>query len=220
MPYRKFTYVPADAACLVASDGSAELELGTSASSTSSVLHAMPAFATSDEVSMQYTMIGAGSHLILIHGWSGSQAYFQCNVDELSQRFTVITYDQRCHGDSGKVAYGLHVARLAADLHELMDHLQLTCVSLLGTSMVCCLDSSLACVKHQSERVLPHCSCDCVFVACDERHAAHTQCAFCIVAWLSNCNVCCVICIALMIRRMAGPALHDIMSECLLAVCW
>ena len=41
------------------------------------------------------------------------------------------------HGDSGKPAYGYRIARLAKDLEELLEHLNLKDVTLLGWSMGC-----------------------------------------------------------------------------------
>lgn len=85
---------------------------------------------------ISYQFHGSGPFLCLIHGWSGSSASFQRNVDQLAQRFTVLTYDQRFHGASGKS--GEHtVAQLAGDLHQLLQHVQASSpISLLGTSMV------------------------------------------------------------------------------------
>jgi alpha/beta hydrolase fold len=98
----------------------------------------MPSLLTTDSVRIVYDVRGSGElqPLVLVHGWSGSRLYFQRNVGALAQDFTVINYDQRFHGDSGKPEHGFHVARLAADLHELLEALNLTDCVLLGTSMV------------------------------------------------------------------------------------
>lgn len=47
----------------------------------------------------------------------------------------MITYDHRSHGDSQQVDYGLTLHRLAMDLKELIDYLQLKNVVLIGHSM-------------------------------------------------------------------------------------
>jgi pimeloyl-ACP methyl ester carboxylesterase len=57
---------------------------------------------------------------LLIHGFSGSSLYFQRNYDQLSNHSWVIGVDLRGHGDSGHPKGGYHVARLAADLKELI----------------------------------------------------------------------------------------------------
>jgi pimeloyl-ACP methyl ester carboxylesterase len=47
----------------------------------------------------------------------------------------VITYDLRHHGESGKPPVGFHIARLAADLRDLLTTLNLDNVTVVGASM-------------------------------------------------------------------------------------
>ncbi|KAH6645160.1 Alpha/Beta hydrolase protein [Truncatella angustata] len=61
--------------------------------------------------------------ILLIHGFSGSSAYFQKNFSALSASW-VVAVDLRGHGRSGRPRGGYHVARLAADLKELIAHLR------------------------------------------------------------------------------------------------
>ncbi|KAI1841872.1 hypothetical protein JX266_011950 [Neoarthrinium moseri] len=69
---------------------------------------------------------GAGGALILlIHGFSGSSEYFQRNTAALAGSGAwVVAVDLRGHGQSGRPAGGYHVARLAADLRDLLAHLR------------------------------------------------------------------------------------------------
>lgn len=91
---------------------------------------------TTDGVKLQYETYGhSGSPVVFIHGWSASRHYFDLNTRPIARHSRVITYDQRYHGDSGKPAWGFHVSRLAADLHELLTHLDLDTVTLIGCSM-------------------------------------------------------------------------------------
>lgn len=92
---------------------------------------------TSDNVRLYYEECGTGHPLILIHGLSGSCKYFDSNFRELALRFRVIRFDLRGHGDSDKPEYGFHVHRLAADLHDLVDHFSFDRVALLGCSLGC-----------------------------------------------------------------------------------
>ncbi|KAH8649265.1 Alpha/Beta hydrolase protein [Xylariales sp. PMI_506] len=62
--------------------------------------------------------------IILIHGFSGSSAYFERNFAALSSAAWVVAVDLRGHGESGRPRGGYHVARLAADLRELVAHLR------------------------------------------------------------------------------------------------
>lgn len=101
---------------------------------------------TTDGVRLSYGRHGrlGGPVVVLVHGWSGSQHYFDLNTRPLAnQGCTVYTYDQRFHGESDKPTWGYHVARLAADLHELLTQLDLTEVTLVGTSMGCAIIWSL-----------------------------------------------------------------------------
>ncbi|ETS73096.1 hypothetical protein PFICI_15271 [Pestalotiopsis fici W106-1] len=67
--------------------------------------------------------------ILLIHGFSGSSAYFQRNVQSLSAVAWVVAVDLRGHGASGRAQGGYHVARLAADLREVIFHLRSSAAS-------------------------------------------------------------------------------------------
>lgn len=62
---------------------------------------------------------------------------FKRNVHGLSQKFHVIVLDLRGHGQSEKPRAGYHVARLAVDLKNLIEHLQLAegQIAAIGTSL-------------------------------------------------------------------------------------
>jgi pimeloyl-ACP methyl ester carboxylesterase len=62
---------------------------------------------------------------------------FKRNVEGLSANFHVIILDLRGHGQSEKPRAGYHVARLALDLKNLIEHLRLPegQVSAIGTSL-------------------------------------------------------------------------------------
>lgn len=60
-----------------------------------------------------------------MHGFSGSSAYFTRNFAALRDAgFWVVAPDMRGHGRSGRGRGGYHVARLAADLRDLLTHLR------------------------------------------------------------------------------------------------
>lgn len=59
-----------------------------------------------------------------MHGFSGSNEYFKHNIPTLSAKYAVLAPDMRGHGRSGTSKGGYHVARLAADLRELIIHLR------------------------------------------------------------------------------------------------
>jgi pimeloyl-ACP methyl ester carboxylesterase len=98
----------------------------------------MTTFTTSDGCDLDYRVDGpadASETLVLLHGWSQSRAMFDRALPTLSRDVRVITYDQRGHGLSAKPDHGARVARLAADLRELLDHLGVAGAHLAGHSL-------------------------------------------------------------------------------------
>jgi non-heme chloroperoxidase len=95
----------------------------------------MPYFATSDHVNLYYEDRGSGKPVILIPGLTASRIHFRKQVPELSKRFRVIVSDLRGHGDSDRPEHGLTMGRLAKDLYELMEFLELADASLVGWSL-------------------------------------------------------------------------------------
>lgn len=91
---------------------------------------------TGDGVKLAYERHGVkGPVVVFIHGWSGSRHYFDCNAEAVGRTCQVYRYDARFHGDSDKPEWGHRVARLAADLHDFLQTLNLQEVTVVGTSM-------------------------------------------------------------------------------------
>lgn len=93
----------------------------------------------SDGVRIRYVEQGAGSPVILIHGFSIDADFnwgFTGVFDSLAADHRVIALDVRGHGRSGKpherTAYGEH---LVQDVVNLMDHLQIPRAHVVGYSM-------------------------------------------------------------------------------------
>ncbi len=95
------------------------------------------AFVTSDGVQLSYIRQGSGRPIVLIHGWSQCAEEFKHQIEPLSAQNDVIAVDQRSHGESQKVSYGLRISRLSKDLYELLTELDLNNVAVLGHSMGC-----------------------------------------------------------------------------------
>jgi pimeloyl-ACP methyl ester carboxylesterase len=98
----------------------------------------MSTFTTTDGVELDYRVDGpedAADTLVMLHGWSQSRAMFDRALPLLARDLRVVTYDQRGHGESAKPGHGARVARLAADLHELLGHLGVDRAHMLGHSM-------------------------------------------------------------------------------------
>ena len=78
---------------------------------------------------------GAGPPLVMLPGWGQTQEMFRHQRTDLAGSRRVITLDFRGHGRSDKPHHGYRIARMAADVTELLDHLDLVEVDALGWSM-------------------------------------------------------------------------------------
>ena len=80
---------------------------------------------TASGITLNAIEAGDGQPLIMIPGWSQSAAEFGRNIDELAKDRRVIALDMRSHGESPKAAGGHRIQRLAMDLSEVIDALEL-----------------------------------------------------------------------------------------------
>ena len=94
-------------------------------------------FVTRDGVSLHFIEGGEGRPLVFVPGWSQTAAMFTPILKELAQDHRVIAIDHRGHGESDKPPHGYRLARLAADLAELIAAHELSDVTLIGHSMGC-----------------------------------------------------------------------------------
>ncbi len=82
---------------------------------------------------------GNGQPIVFVHGWSANCKFFSQQVEHLSKNFMVVTYDLRGHGNSDKrmsiLEKNLTIERLALDLKEIIEALNLDSVHLCGWSM-------------------------------------------------------------------------------------
>lgn len=97
----------------------------------------MAFFKTNDGASIHYEVTGAGKPLVMLHGWDQSAKAFCENIPVLSKKYQVVSVDLRGHGESENVTYGYRISRLAFDVKQLLDSLDLKDVTLLGWSMGC-----------------------------------------------------------------------------------
>ncbi len=95
----------------------------------------MPFFTTDDGVRLHYQVSGEGKAVVLIHGLTASSLYFQKQIPILSQHFKVIAPDLRGHGESGTRDDHLTIKRLAMDLKQLLEILNISKASFIGWSM-------------------------------------------------------------------------------------
>jgi non-heme chloroperoxidase len=90
----------------------------------------------SGAINIYYEDHGAGQPVVLIHGFPLSGASWEKQVPVLLEAgHRVITYDRRGFGDSSKPTTGYDYDTFAADLHALMETLDLRETTLVGFSM-------------------------------------------------------------------------------------
>ncbi|MGB3591387.1 MAG: alpha/beta hydrolase [Nonlabens sp.] len=90
----------------------------------------------SSDIELYYESHGKGQPIILIHGWPLSGAMWEYQIPDLVKSgHQVITYDRRGFGKSSHAGDGYHYEQMAADLNDLITHLELDNVVLVGFSM-------------------------------------------------------------------------------------
>lgn len=92
-------------------------------------------FKTSDNVHIYFSEKGEGDPILLLHGAYLSSKIWDVNIDELAKSNRVISMDFRGHGLSTKELMNHTVERYAADVNELIEHLELKDVALVGWSL-------------------------------------------------------------------------------------
>jgi len=90
---------------------------------------------TSDGVSLYYLEAGSGRPILMIPGWSQTAEQFRHQLEGLSDRYRVIALDMRGHGESDKPEFGYKISRLAKDVRDVIEALDLDEVNILGHSM-------------------------------------------------------------------------------------
>ena len=90
---------------------------------------------TSDGVGLYYLEAGSGKPILTIPGWSQTAEQFKHQITGLSDRYRVIAVDMRGHGEFEKPEFGYKISRLAKDVHDMIEALDLDEVNILGHSM-------------------------------------------------------------------------------------
>jgi non-heme chloroperoxidase len=90
----------------------------------------------STPIQLYYEDHGAGRPVALIHGWPFSGRSWEPQLPALIEAgYRAITYDRRGFGNSSQPWGGYDYDTFAADLHTLLEHLDLHEVTLVGFSM-------------------------------------------------------------------------------------
>lgn len=86
------------------------------------------------DISLYYRQQGEGEPLFLLHGNGEDGTYFASQLAFFSGRYRVIAVDTRGHGKSPRGTAPFTMEQFAADLHNLMDKLQIQKAVILGFS--------------------------------------------------------------------------------------
>ncbi|MEV6493589.1 alpha/beta hydrolase [Actinoplanes sp. NPDC051633] len=96
----------------------------------------MASFTTTDGVELHHTDDGDGPPVVLIAGFCAPASGWEFQRRALlAEGHRVICFDRRNHGDSAAVQHGQRMSRHGKDLRELLEHLDLRDVALVGSSM-------------------------------------------------------------------------------------
>lgn len=92
-------------------------------------------FQTSDGTHIYFEDHGSGPVILMIPGYLCTSKFFSKNIAALSAQNRLILMDSRGHGSSDKTLKNLTIDRCAQDVKELIDHLGLDDVFLIGWSL-------------------------------------------------------------------------------------
>ena len=92
-------------------------------------------FKTSDGAIIYYEDVGSGIPILMVPGFLCTTKFFCKNVEALCAKYRMITMDPRGQGNSSKSLCSNNMRRNALDIKELIDHLNLENVILLGWSV-------------------------------------------------------------------------------------
>lgn len=90
---------------------------------------------TSDGAKIYYEDNGEGQPILLVHGWLCSSRFWKKNVSDLAHEFRVVTLDLRGHGNSSKTLAGHTITQYARDVRQVIEHLELQDLILMGWSL-------------------------------------------------------------------------------------
>ena len=90
---------------------------------------------TSDGVTLSYLEGGEGLPLLMLTGWSQTASIFRRQFDDFGNIARIIALEHRGHGESSKPNHGYRIQRLAKDVFELIDRLELVEPDILAHSM-------------------------------------------------------------------------------------
>ncbi|MGZ3236573.1 MAG: alpha/beta fold hydrolase [Burkholderiaceae bacterium] len=93
-------------------------------------------FTTDDGEVLHVHIQGHGSPIVMLHGWAANHEEWSSFVEALNSQHCVYSWDARAHGGHElKTHTPATVQRMAQDLRNMLQHFELTDVTLVGHSM-------------------------------------------------------------------------------------
>ena len=86
-------------------------------------------------INLFYETHGTGEPLLLIYGLAGRGNNWKFQIEALSSRFQIITFDNRGVGETDQPEEAFSLADIADDAAELLDHLGIASANVFGSSM-------------------------------------------------------------------------------------
>jgi pimeloyl-ACP methyl ester carboxylesterase len=94
------------------------------------------AITTNDGVSIAYETSGNGSPaIVFVHGWSCDKSYWKGQIEHFSKTYKVVNVDLGGHGESSLGRQDWTIYSFGTDVAEVIKHLKLERVILVGHSM-------------------------------------------------------------------------------------
>jgi non-heme chloroperoxidase len=94
-------------------------------------------FKTSDGVRLHYLEAGAGPAILFVPGFTAPAEIWQPQLEHFANDHRVVVLDPRSHGESEKPTEGHYPARMARDIHEATDSLELKPVVIVAWAFAC-----------------------------------------------------------------------------------
>jgi 3-oxoadipate enol-lactonase len=88
-----------------------------------------------DDIQLAYESTGSGSPIVLVHGYPFNRSLWNDQVSALSDRYQVIRVDLRGFGESSSSSSPATMGRMAQDVAQMLDALQIQEAAFGGLSM-------------------------------------------------------------------------------------
>ena len=94
-------------------------------------------FKSSDGIRLHYLEAGAGPAILFIPGFTAPAEIWQPQLEHFANQHRVVVLDPRSHGESEKPSEGHYPSRMARDIHEAIDALELKPVVVVAWAFAC-----------------------------------------------------------------------------------